>query len=181
MFSGNSTERNGMVAGIFAMLAALLSMQLVSRVIAPWQLLTEYFGVIVFGELMGLSGEIAHWLMAGRPNFSRIVMFLVVIYVLIGVGLGRWVSSNADLLGQRAMQAAAIVLFVTLVLLYLSDSRNLEFFLQEIAITMALSCLVYALMLNWLLQKPDDESRWRIGGVVAFIGLAVIVTEVYLI
>ena len=179
MISGKPTGRTGMMAGAFAMLAALLAMELISRLIAPWQLLTEYLSFIVFTETSGLTGEFAWWLRGGGPNFSRIVMFLIIIFLLVGAGLGRWANANKDVLWQRAMQAAATILFVTLVLVYLADSRNLEFFLQEIAITLALSCLVYAFMLNWLLQESNNENRWRIGGVIAFVGLAVIVGDVY--
>lgn len=163
------------------MLAALLALQLISRVLAPWQLLTDYLGVMVYREMMGFTGEIAYWLMAGGPNFSRIVMFLVVIFLVVGAALGRWASRDTNLVGQRAMQAAATVLFITLTLLYIADSSTLEFYLQEIAITLALSCLVYAFMLNWLLQQGSNVTRWRIGGVIAFIGFAVIVNDVYFV
>lgn len=163
------------------MMAALLAMEVLARVIAPWQLLTNYFGMIAFTEMSGLTGELAWWLRGGGPNFPRIVMLLMIIYVLVGAGLGSWVSRKLENVGQRAMQAAAIVLFVTLVLMYIADSRNLEFFLQEIAITLALSFLVYAFMLNWLLQESSNENRWKIGAVVAFLGFATIVTEVYLL
>src|SRR5699024_9689568 len=147
-----------------AMMAALLTMQLISRVLGPHIMLTEYFAPLMFGELLGLSGEFARFLMSGGPNYFRIVIFLVVIFLLVGAGLGHWANANTDMLGQRVMQAAAVVLFVTLVLLYVTDSMWLEAFLQEIAITIALSCLVFAFMLNWLLERNSTALRWRIGG-----------------
>lgn len=166
-----------MLAGGIAMMAALLAMQLISRVLGPYIMLTEYLAPLMFRELIGLSGEFARFLMSGGPNYSRIVIFLVVIFLLAGAGLGHWANSNTDMLGQRVMQAAAIVLFVTLILLYIADSNWLEAFLQEIAITIALSCLVFAFMLNWLLEKNSTALRWRIGGVISLLSLIVIVHD----
>lgn len=181
MVSGNATGRNGMLAGGIAMMAALLAIQLISRVTGPYLLLTEYFAPLTYQKLMGLSGEFARFLMSGGPHFSRIVLFLVIIFLLVGAGLGRWANANTGALGQRAMQAAATILFVTLTLLYIADSTWLEYFLQEIAITVALSCLVFAFVLNWLLQVGSNETRWKIGGFVAMVSFLVILYDSHIL
>lgn len=181
MFSDNPMGRNGMLAGGIAMMAALLAIQLISRVTGPYLLLTEYFAPLIYQQLLGLSGEFARFLMSGGPHFSRIILLLVIIFLLVGAGLGRWASANPSQLGQRVMQAAATILFVTLTLLYIADSTWLEYFLQEIAITVALSCLVYAFMLNWLLQEGSNHLRWRIGGIVAMMSFIVILYDTHII
>lgn len=180
MFAGNQSGRNGMIAGGIAMLIALATVELISWAIAPWQLLTDYAGFMAYSRTAEFTGELAWWLRGGGPQFARFVMTVVVVCVLVGAGLGRWVSENSVTLGQRAMQAAAIVLFATLVLWYIGDSFTLEHYLQEIAITLALSCLVYALVMNWLLQDGSNETRWRISGVVAFLGFAFILSQLYI-
>lgn len=181
MFSDDTTSRDGMLAGGIAMMAALLAMQLVSRVTGPFLLLTEYAAPLAYRKMMGLSGELARFLMSGSPHFSRIVLALMIIFLLLGAGLGRWASANTGQLGQRAMQAAATILFITLTLLYVADSRWLEYFLQETAITMALSCLVFAFVLNWLLQEGSNLLRWRIGGLVAMISFVVILYDAHIL
>lgn len=180
LVSENATGRNGWLAGGIAMMAALLAIQLISRVIGPYLLLTHYFAPLTYQKLQGLSGEFARFLMSGGPHFSRIVIFLVIIFLLVGGGLGGWASRGTSVLAQRVMQAAATILFATLTLLYVADSTWLEFFLQEIAITVALSCLVYAVVLNWLLQEGSSENRWRIGGAISVLSFLVIAYDSYL-
>lgn len=170
-----------MLAGGIAMMAALLAMQLVSRVTGPYLLLTEYFAPLTYRKMIGLSGELARFLMSGGPHFSRIVLALMIIFLLVGAGLGRWASANPGQLGQRVMQAAATVLFTMLTLLYVADSSWLEYYLQEVAITVAVSCLVFAFVLNWLLQEGSNLLRWRIGGLIAMISFVVILYDTHIL
>lgn len=178
MFSGNPTTRDGMLAGGMAMLAALLAMQLISRVLGPRLMLTEYFGGLMFINLVGYSGELARFLLSGGPSYSRIVGFLVIFFLIVGTWLGRWVIADTKFLAQRVMQAAATILFATLIVLYLVDSAYFDYFLQEVAITLALSFFVFAYVLHWLLTNTDHANRWRIGGIISIASVVIIIRDV---
>lgn len=179
MGPGNPSGREGMIAGGMAMLAALLAMQLLSRIIGPQPMLTDYLAPLAQDGIDSLPGDFTRFLMNGDDNFSRMVVLLMVLLVMIGAGLGTWSNATPGFISQRAMQSAAIVLFGSLALLYIADRQTVENYLQQIAITLALSCLVFAFTLNWLLQANLSPHRWRIGVAVSLISVIVIGYDVF--
>ena len=165
-----------MLAGGIAMMIALLAMQLISRVLGPWLLLTEFMAGMTMRRLLGFTGELARFLLHENPTL-RVTLFLVVLFLAAAVGLGTWTNQEPNQLNQRVMQAAAILLFATFTLVYLADSGTLQYFLQEVLLTLALSSLVFAVVLHRLLEPNTNQTRWRIAGAVAVIGLFVIVRD----
>lgn len=171
-----SPNRIGMLAGGIAIAIALLAMQLVSRVIAPWMLVSEFLPRLLAQELIGYTGELARYLLGGRGNI-RMVVAAIILFLIAGSWLGRWTIEDSAALNQRVMQAAAIFLFVTFTMFYLLDARLLEFFLQEILLSLAISFLVFAVVLQRLLAPNSTRNLWRILGGVAVIGLIFIVFD----
>lgn len=165
-----------MLAGGIAIAIALLAMQLVSRVIAPWMLVSEFLPRLLAQELIGYTGELARYLLGGRGNI-RMVVAAIILFLIAGSWLGRWTIEDSAALNQRVMQAAAIFLFVTFTMFYLLDARLLEFFLQEILLSLAISFLVFAVVLQRLLAPNSTRNLWRILGGVAVIGLIFIVFD----
>lgn len=173
----NQSSRIGLLAGGIAMMIALFAMELIARVLGPHLLLTEYMTDATMRRLSGFSGEVANFLLGGSPQL-RITIFLLAIFLVAGAGLGRWANQNPGQISQRVMQATSILFFATLTVIYLNDFGPLDFYLQEVLLTLALSFLVYAVVLNRLLEPHANQTRWRIAGAIAVTGLIVILQEV---
>lgn len=163
----------GRLAGGIATLIALLAMELISRVIAPWSLVSEFLPGLLFRELLGYSGEFAHYLLGGQGH-SRLTILTIITFLIVGSWLGKWANDDTTAPSQRVMQAAAILLFITFTVFYLLDARIMEFYLQEILLTLALSFLVFAMVLHRLLAPEATQNRWRILGGIALVGLVFI-------
>lgn len=167
-----------MLAGGMAMMIALLAMQLISQALGPHPMLTQSMTGMTMRRLIGFSGEFSNFLLSG-PRLNRITITLLVIFLITGAGLGNWANQNPGQLNQRVMQAAAILFFVTITLIYLGDSRMLEYYLQEILLTLALSFLAYAVVLHRLLEPSANQTRWKIAGTAAVFGLILILRETW--
>lgn len=178
LFSNQSATKVGLLAGSMAMMIAMLAMQLISRIIGPWLLLTEYMTAMTMRQLLGLTGEFARFLLSGNSRL-RITIILMVLLLAAGTGLGHWANQRIGDLHQSVMQAAAILMIVTSTLIYLLDARTLEYFLQELLLTLALSFLVYAVVLHRLLEPNTNTTRWRIAFVATILSLIVILRDVW--
>lgn len=180
MFSSNLTTKSGVLAGGIAMIAALLAMRFVSTAIGPRPLLTEIMAGITLQNLLLGTGEFVRFIFSGNARV-RIVVCLIIVFLTVGAALGSWIGSAPYELRSRAIQSAAILFFVTITLMYLGDSRYLEWFLQEIAITLAVAFVVYAWVVHWLLQPEDSQRRWSIGGIIALVGAITLARDVWML
>lgn len=159
-----------------AMMIALLAMQLISRVLGPDLFLTGYLKFSVMRWTIDFTGGIMRFLWGGSPPL-RFTMAIVIVFLVAGAWLGKWVNQEADQSSQRVLQAAALLFFTTFTVVYLLDFGVLEFHLQEILLTLAISFLVYAIVLSRLISPMVSETWWRAAAAVSVISLAVIIFD----
>lgn len=180
MISGQSPATNGMLAGGIGTLCALLAMRILSEALLHFTMLADILSDTAMRHLIPNSELIGRFLYEGNPQV-RIVILIVLTYLVLGAALGAWAGSRPGQLRNIATVSSLILFAGTYLLIQTSSSNFIRSYPFEIAITLALSFLVYALVLIWLLKPGELSLRWEIGSLLAIISAGLIAGELWVL
>ena len=180
MASVQPSAKTGFLAGGIAALVALLSLRILSEQVIPFNLLLDVLTDSVMRHIGYRPGWFGDFLW-GSHTLAKLVGLIVLGYLLVGGALGSW-SGAAPAMLQRRVIASGFILFLLVFLLLVSASgMYLRSFAMEIYFAMAVSSVLYAMVLGWLLNAGDVVLKWQVGALLALISVGLIVGELWLL
>lgn len=172
------TPRAGAIAGIAAMLGALVAMQFFAMMADTRQFIDS----LADGLLVVMPLDWFSWLKTtlGEQSKTWLYVGLSLGFLLVGALCG-WLTGQARRQWRvRLFQCAGTIFAAGVVLQYLIDQQQLEADFWPIILTLAIGAIVFAVILWLQLQPPkmatyEDTSRRRaIGVIVGSIGALVL-------
>lgn len=170
------TPRFGMISGLIGMLGVLV----VLRILTPLTGIKPLAETLADGILLIVPVNVFSWLKSTLGDQAKTWLFLGIIlgFLVLGAGIGRWLSSAGDRLIARVYQSAAALFALAVTLLFLIDRDQLEeSFLLTVA-SLAIASFLFAWIVYSLLRPAtgmDDPSRRiAIGTIIAGIGAVVL-------
>lgn len=182
MQSSQPTPRSGTIAGVIAMLGTLMLM----RMLTPLTGIKPLAESLADGLLLIMPVQSFNWLKITLGDQAKTWLFIGIIlgFLVIGAGLGRWIGSGGERWLARVYQSAAALFILAITLLYIIDRDHLQaFFLLTVA-SLAIAAFVYAWVLHALLYHPpgtaaSSSRRRAIGIITAGVGAIVLTRDIW--
>ncbi len=149
MTSSSPSLRTGVVAGIAAMSAALVTMQVATYLLGARDLIES----LADGLLLALPVDVFSWLKTTLGEQSKTWLFVGILagFLALGAGIGAWVRARRSRIGQSATG-----LFVLgIVLLFAIDREQLTEAFAPTVLSLALGAAVFGTLLWMMLDDPD--------------------------
>lgn len=176
MHTQQPTPRFGMISGVVGMLGVLVVLRLL-ELITDVKPLTES---LADGILLILPVDVFGWLRSTLGVQAKTWLYIGITlgFLLLGAGLGAWVSSAGTRLLARVYQAAAGLFVLAVVLFFLVDRRQLEGAFILTIISLAAAAVVFAWITYSLLRPATDSTdptrRAAIGTFIGAVGVLVL-------
>lgn len=170
----------GTIAGGIAMLGTLVTLRLLT-VFTGLRPLAE---ILADGILLLMPVEMFSWIKSNLGDQAKTWLYIGIMlgFLLLGMGLGRWLSAGGDRWLIRTWQAASALFVLAVSLVYLVDRAQLRDSFLPTILPLAVAAFVFAWITYALLQLPfgsDSPSRRKaIGAIVAGIGAVVLGRDV---
>lgn len=177
MLIQNSRSTTGIFAGVIAMMIALTAMELISWIIAPARMVSELLNYMLLWDTYDLTSGLIDFLFTENVRLIFTAILLVLFLAAAGF-LGNWTAEVWNDRARRAMQSGAILLLVTFTWMFLSERHWFDHYLLETLLSLVVPFFIFAVVLSRLLAPAATQKHWQIAGLVAAIGLILIVYEV---
>lgn len=177
MISGQSPAKQGMVAGGIAIFCALLTMRVLSEWLLPFSSMMRVLVDASARQLSRTSEFFWEFIYNGNP-VARVTVIVVVVLLVLGSLIGAWAAAGPGQTSPRAVTGAAVLFGLTTLLIFAAKGTTYTYLRSEILLTLALSYLVFALVLTWLLKPAESNGKWQLGGLLSVISVAMIIGEI---
>lgn len=176
MQSHQSPPRFATISGIIAMLGVLV----VLRILTPLTGIKPLAESLADGILLIVPVNVFSWLKSNLGDQAKTWLFLGIIlgFLVLSAGIGRWLGNAGERLLPRTFQAAAGLFVLAVTLLFLIDRRQLEdSFVLNIA-SLAIAAFVFA-WITYVMLRPDSglddpTRRAAIGTIVGAAGAVIL-------